>query len=47
MGEVIEQHDGLKWSDKRNLTMILSYHDAEVQTITKWDKVKHKPATNT
>jgi hypothetical protein len=46
-GEVIEQHDGLKWSDKRNVTMILSYHGTEVQTITKWGKVKQKSVTNT
>jgi hypothetical protein len=40
-------HDGpvciLKWSDKRNVITVSSYHGAEVQAITKMGKGKQKP----
>jgi hypothetical protein len=36
---MIEQHSSLvlviKWSDKKNVTMILTYHGDETQTVSK------------
>jgi hypothetical protein len=46
-GEIIAQHSGpvtvMKWRDKRNVVMISTYHDAEMQSVTKRGKETKKP----
>lgn len=46
-GKVIAQHNGafcvLHWHYKKHVTMILSYHAAEVQVVVKRGKEKQKP----
>jgi hypothetical protein len=46
-GEVIAQHSGpvcvLRWRDKKHVTMISTYHAAELQTVVKGVKEKQQP----
>jgi len=46
-GEIIARHSGpftvLKWRDKRNVTMVSTYHNADTQRISNKDKETEKP----
>ncbi|XP_015117278.1 piggyBac transposable element-derived protein 4-like [Diachasma alloeum] len=46
-GEIIARHDGditvMKWYDKKNVTMISTFHDASMDVVTKRGKEKEKP----
>ncbi|KAG8239609.1 hypothetical protein J437_LFUL018430, partial [Ladona fulva] len=46
-GEVFGEHSGpisvLKWSDKKIVSMISTYHGAEMKTESKGQKIKTKP----
>ena len=47
MGRIIARHSGpvtvLKWSDKRNVTMVSTYHSADTQRVSKKGKETEKP----
>jgi hypothetical protein len=46
-GEIIERHSApvteLKWCDKRSVTMVLTYHSADTQRVSKRSKETDKP----
>ena len=46
-GEIIARHSGpvtvLKWRDKRNVTMVSTYHSADTQRLSNKGKETEKP----
>ena len=46
-GEIIDRHSGpvtvLKWRDKRNVTIVSTYHSADSQRVSNKDKQPEKP----